>query len=218
MVLSQQAIKGTGMLFIDSSFNAIDQLNREAIDRIALQPDFEKSLGISHEDLALFFNSIPGTRMLDVGCGAGRYVQHFTERNMDYVGVDYSPNMIQVARSRNPGQQFLEMDYHKLGFDDASFDGIWAFCVFGNEPKVRLPSALAEMRRVLKPGGVLLIVNVDWDTSMEEVGEVGPNYGPMYLSLWHFEDFDKLLSVNGFTIRNALRRPRREVMTFLCVK
>lgn len=99
----------------------------------------------------------PGARVLDAACGPGVLTLRALPRirpGGTCLGVDFSGRMIQIARTNAGGirgVQFDEMDVEKLALPDGMFDA--AVCGFGlmhfPEPAV----ALAELRRVLKPGG-----------------------------------------------------------------
>lgn len=62
-------------------------------------------------------------RVLDAGCGYGRNSIYFS----DYVGVDFSPDFIEMARRRFPDKTFIQANLKDLPFQDSEFD--WAFCV-----------------------------------------------------------------------------------------
>ncbi|MFE9169754.1 methyltransferase domain-containing protein [Streptomyces kebangsaanensis] len=104
----------------------------------------------------------PGTSVVDVGCGAGRAVAELAERDVQAVGVDPSERVIAVARGRWPEADFRIAGAYELPLPDASVDGYRADKVFHElaEPE----RALAEARRVLVPGGRIVLVGQDWDT------------------------------------------------------
>lgn len=104
----------------------------------------------------------PGKSVVDVGCGAGRAVAELGERGVRSVGVDPSEQMIAVARGRWPEADFRIAGAYELPLADASVDGYRADKVFHElaEPE----RALAEARRVLAPGGRIVLVGQDWDT------------------------------------------------------
>jgi arsenite methyltransferase len=82
-------------------------------------------------------------------------------------GVDVSPSMLEVARGRRspPGAQqpqYAEGDALAMPFADASFDAAASTQVY--EYVLDMPAALAEARRVLRPGGRLLVLDTDWDS------------------------------------------------------
>ena len=95
-----------------------------------------------------------GKRALDIGCGTGHHVQWLRARGYEVVGVDGSADMLRLARENNPGVRFEQCDVESLPLPDGAFDLI--LCV---EVLRYLPSphrALAEMARVLRPGGLTL--------------------------------------------------------------
>ncbi|MDT0318002.1 methyltransferase domain-containing protein [Streptomyces millisiae] len=114
----------------------------------------------SYELLSL----VPGSTVVDVGCGAGRAVAELAERGVHAVGVDPSPVMLAAARTRWPGGEFREAGAEELPFADGSVHGYRADKVFH---VLREPGrALAEARRVLRPGGRIVLVGQDWDAIM----------------------------------------------------
>ncbi len=96
----------------------------------------------------------PASRILDVGCGTGRLVEWIVQHDGDVTaaGVDPLPDRIEIARSRCPAARFEVGQAEDLGaFADASFDAVCMSAVLhwvADKPK-----ALAEARRVLRPGG-----------------------------------------------------------------
>jgi SAM-dependent methyltransferase len=110
----------------------------------------------------------PGHRVLDVGCGPGFYaVELLAEVGAHgaVVGVDTSPAMLGMARHRAEGRgdaTFLEGSATTLPLEDRSFDR--ALCVQVLEFVADVPAALAELYRVLRPGGRALVWDVDWST------------------------------------------------------
>lgn len=105
----------------------------------------------------------PGTRrVLEVGVGTGISLPDYPAETR-VVGIDLSPAMLARARARVAARRLanvdglLEMDAARLGFPDASFDAAMAMYVMTVVPD---PAAvMAEMRRVLRPGGRILVVS-----------------------------------------------------------
>jgi ubiquinone/menaquinone biosynthesis C-methylase UbiE len=110
----------------------------------------------------------PGHRVLDVGCGTGAFLRLLAPLVSpgDAVGVDLSETMIAAARGRQAGAagniSFQLGDVEELSFEDASFDRVLATQVLLHVPEPAV--AVGEIARVLAPGGLLSISEVDWNT------------------------------------------------------
>jgi arsenite methyltransferase len=109
-----------------------------------------------------------GERVLDVGCGPGFFCAELLEEVGDdgsVMGLDASPQMLALAARRCGERSNLELheaDASELPVDDASFDA--ALCVQVLEYVPDYPKALAELRRILRPGGRALVWDTDWAT------------------------------------------------------
>jgi SAM-dependent methyltransferase len=90
-----------------------------------------------------------GDRLLDVACGSGLSIELARLRGALCSGIDASARLVAVARDRNPGCDIRVGDMHALPWDRASFDVVTSFRgIWGTTP-----DAVAEIRRVLRPGG-----------------------------------------------------------------
>lgn len=107
-------------------------------------------------------NALGQGRILEVGVGTGLSLPHY-DRAFRIVGIDVSADMLTVARERVAERQvgnveaIIEMDAEKLDFPDASFDIVVAMYVMSVVPNPA--RCLAEMRRVCKPDGAIMICN-----------------------------------------------------------
>ena len=110
----------------------------------------------------------PGERILDVGCGPGFYASELldqVEPGGSVVGVDASPQMLAVAAHRcegRPGVEFRQADATSLPVEDAGFDR--AVCVQVLEYVSDVETALRELHRAVRPGGRVVVWDVDWET------------------------------------------------------
>jgi len=100
----------------------------------------------------------PRARVLDAGCGpAGHLAAHLAARGLRLTGVDVSPACVALARRAQPALAFQVADLAQLPFDAASFDAVLAAYSLIYTPRRLQPAAFAELARVLRPGGLLLL-------------------------------------------------------------
>ena len=93
----------------------------------------------------------------DLGCGPGQIARYLHRQGVKTLGVDLSPRMVAEAQRLNPEVHFHQGDMLSLPDEDNSWGGIAAFYCIIHIPRDQIVDALREMKRVLKPGGVLLI-------------------------------------------------------------
>lgn len=97
----------------------------------------------------------PGDRVLDLAAGTGTSSADLADRGIDVVACDFSTGMMSVGKSRRPDLAFVAGDATRLPFADASFDAVTIS--YGLRNVVDHGSALAEMLRVVRPGGRLVV-------------------------------------------------------------
>lgn len=145
--------------------NGIDQqataATRARYDRIAR---FYDRMGRSSERRfapwrAALWRRVQGARVLEIGVGTGKSFLYYPV-GMTITAIDLSPRMLEQARTHAAHSQIVvdlhEADVQALPFADASFDTAIASCVFCSVPDAVL--GLRELRRVLVPGGQLLLL------------------------------------------------------------
>lgn len=161
--------------------------------------------------LTAFCDMAPNGIIADIGCGPGHISRFLADRRDDVLGLDLSPEMVEVARRRYPQVPFAVASMLDLPYPDEAWAGAMAmYSIIHFEPNER-SRAIAEFARVLQPGGVLLLsFHVD-----------GPGLGPGDVShlqtfLGHAVDMDgyfldpaavtRDLVANGFRVIARLDR------------
>jgi ubiquinone/menaquinone biosynthesis C-methylase UbiE len=104
--------------------------------------------------LSLFASVVDGP-VLEVGCGTGLATTELVRLGVDVSGLDLSPGMLEVARDRLPEVRFEVGSMLELPHPDGAFGGVIAWYSTIHVPDDLLPDALAELARVLRPGGHL---------------------------------------------------------------
>lgn len=133
-------------------------------------PEFEAVMArrTAVKEGAFFLRHLrPGMRVLDVGCGPGSITLGFAEAVApgEVVGVDFQSSQVAQAQVLSTARglmnaKFEVADAYRLPFPDCTFDAVFAHAVLWH---LRQPlQALAEMRRVLRPGGIVAIRDCDW--------------------------------------------------------
>lgn len=137
-----------------------------------------------------------GGTVLDIGCGMGEPIaRFFLENGLRVVGVDASPSMIELCRSRFPGSEWFVADMRGLGLG-RRFDGIIAWDSFFH---LHMDDQRAMFRRFAdhaELGAPLLF------TSGPAEGEAIGSYcdEPLYHASLGPEEYDRLLSMHGFQV------------------
>jgi SAM-dependent methyltransferase len=101
------------------------------------------------------FETIEPGAALDAACGSGRHARRLVELGHEVVGVDSSPDMLEKARASLPDTVFFEAELASLPLEPASFDLV--VCALALEHVQDLSGTVAELTRVLRPGGRMVL-------------------------------------------------------------
>jgi ubiquinone/menaquinone biosynthesis C-methylase UbiE len=144
--------------------------------------------------------------LIDVGCGTGRLLAGLLRRQAagDLIGVDLSPEMLSVARTRLEGRvQLVEASADELPFDDGRFDWLVCSSVFHYLPDPE--ATLAEWRRVLRPGGQLVLT--DWCSdflSMRLLDRLLRRFTRAHVHTWSADELERMVRSAGFGMRERV--------------
>ncbi|RIK45541.1 MAG: methyltransferase type 11 [Chloroflexi bacterium] len=185
--------------------DAAKRLVQAGYERVA--GAYQRARGSSPQELAAladFADRIaPAGTVLDAGCGAGvpaaRYLS--TERGLRVTGVDFAVAQLALARRSVPRATFLQADITALDpavFRDGMFDGICCLYAIIHIPREEHAMLLATFRRLLKPGGMLLLSTgdgaADGDIEADWLG------APMYWSHYPRDTNVQLVRDAGFDL------------------
>lgn len=196
-----------------------------------ISKEFSDSRAFAGKEFELFDEYLqPGQNILDLGCGNGRLLQYLEKTASNwhqpvfyYTGVDSSKNLLTEAHRKHPHHTFKTGDMTKIPAKDKTVDVLFCIRAFHHLPtkKLRL-KAISEIKRVLKPEGVLIMTVWDlWQKkywkqlakaifkSMITFGTYAPNdsfipwgkaKSPRYYHAFTLKELQKLFQESGWNI------------------
>ncbi len=141
-----------------------------------------------------FAEEVKTGRVLNIGSGPGRDGLLLQEKGIDVLCLDASSAMIELSKKR--GLPSVIGDFMDLPFENESFDGVWAYTSLLHIPKAESSRALAEIQRVLKPGGLLGLGLIEGEE--EAYKESSGVKLPRLFAYYTREEVEALLGAHGF--------------------
>lgn len=156
------------------------------------------------ERLHRFARSLPGVRVLDLGCGPGHHAWEFARLGYEATGLDISREMIRRARCLHPGRipapQFVIGDMLEVDsiFGDGSFDGVWAVASILHMHAGDTARVLNRVRHVLVPRGRLYVSTKEGAGAKTRTEKVyGPRISRRFV-YWTATSLAEVVEAQGF--------------------
>ncbi|RPE41681.1 methyltransferase family protein [Streptomyces sp. Ag109_O5-1] len=152
-----------------------------------------------------------GGEVADLGCGPGRVTGRLAALGLSVFGLDLSESMLAIARRENPGLRFVQGSMLELEVADGALDGVLCWYSSIHTPDDRLPDLFREFRRVLRPGGHLLLAFQVGDVARRHENPWGHRVTLDFLRR-RPEEMTALLADAGFTLYSStVRQPDAEL-------
>jgi SAM-dependent methyltransferase len=150
----------------------------------------------------LFLRHVPrGGRVLDAGCGRSLFTEIRPDWPFTIVAADIDLDLLASRKALFPGVRWAVADAHPLAFRDASFDALFAGELIEHLPDPR--PGIAEFRRVLRPGGKLILTTPNRMRLANLVDGSERPYSPDHLSELSYDEVRALLAAEGFRVVHA---------------
>lgn len=142
----------------------------------------------------------------DMGCGPGHIARYLREHGVEVCGIDLSPAMLQQAKALNPDIEFQQGNMLSLEIENETFVGITAFYLIIHIPRDEVIKALTELKRVLRPGGSLLLSFHIGNETMH-VEELWGEKVALDVTFFQPDEMRNYLTAAGFEIEDVIERP-----------
>jgi len=188
--------------------------------------DFSDFFKNAHEflepDRRKFIKSMPNSaRILDCGCGPGQDSEVFAKLGFNVIGIDITPEFIDMAARRVPGASFIQMDMREINLPPDTFDGVWASFSLLHIHQADVPKVLCNLKNILKTNGKIMIAlhrgpKTNWVTA--NISGINHN---CRVQEWAQFDLELIIQENGFGIEYS--RPferiggRFSLLSIMCV-
>lgn len=139
--------------------------------------------------------------VLEIGCGPGNITKYLLNKipQLSILGIDFAPNMIELARKNSPGAEFRTMDCRLVKELDIKFEGVvCGFCL----PYLDDPDAsklINDCNYLLEENGVLYLSFVEGEKS-ESGFKVGSSGDKIYFNYFSIEEVKSFLTKSGFDV------------------
>lgn len=184
-IINKKKVGGSRMDYVDR--------NRASFDKMASEP----GLKWRHRELTMQFISsfqmlLSGNAILDLGCGVGHDALRLKRYDLQVQGLDISEVMLEQAKQKVHGVEFIQGDFRHIPTGDGLYDGVWANASLIYLTQDDLHKALLEVNRVMKQGGVFFC--------SFRIGRGEQVIDNIFNQLYEEKEIEQILVGHGFSI------------------
>lgn len=147
-------------------------------------------------------HGIVAPSLLDLGCGHGVNLAMFSRLGAITTGLDFSADMIRVARQVSPDSEFLNSEFLTCGLSAAAFDVVFAKAFIHLFPIAECSRVLERVRSIVRPGGLLYIATT-WSLQSSEGYQVKADYAgghSRFRRVWDYRELAGFCATHGFKV------------------
>lgn len=149
------------------------------------------------------------SKILDIGSGPGQFSKYINERGFDVSGIDYSDEMVAIAKKKVPSVTFQKMDMRKLEFEPETFDALLVSYSLIHIPSNQIPSTLKGFNRVLKPNGYIEVI-AQKGKANQVIDEPFMPTEKMFFNFFTKDRISKFLQKAGFGVVFQEEKPTQD--------
>lgn len=191
-------------------YNSIGEVMTDLEKRNIVKSDYDEIASIYAEHYSKiaeyitfiddFKNNLDGNIVLEIGCGAGKITNYLTEHGYDVTGIDFSENILKLARKKFPNSKFVCADICEYE-TNRKFDGIITKDMLFHLPDADIRKVLHKVKNWLKIGGKFCIIMDIPKNEGEHIftEELNENY-KIYYNYMSPKKVEGLLKENGFVV------------------
>lgn len=142
----------------------------------------------------------PNPHIIDIGCGSGRDAKIFTNMGAKVVGIDFCPNLIEIAKAHAPLADFHLMNIENMAVTPSFFDGAWAACSLAHISKANFPTVLKHIHTMLKREGYFYLALKQGEGEGLEIDKRYERHIQKFWSYYEFEELKDFLEEAQFKV------------------
>ncbi len=141
-----------------------------------------------------------GSKILDCGCGPGTDTERFSRLGYEVSAIDLSDRFVKLTQRRVPGAKVQRMDMRRLGFPEASFDGLWSSFSLLHIRASEIEKTLSGFRFVLRPEGLFFAALHRGPKTAWVKTTISGMERETYVQEWLQNEIEAVVRASGFKI------------------